>query len=59
MDLFITVCIVANTAVMAMDQHGLSPSMMKSLEDANRVNLSNSIKLSFGSQLINFLKNNI
>lgn len=36
-DLFVTLCILANTLVMALDMYGNSPSTMTALEDANRV----------------------
>ena len=36
-DLFITLCILANTAFMAMDQHGMSEEMKEVLENGNQV----------------------
>ncbi|XP_060573372.1 sodium channel protein type 4 subunit alpha B-like isoform X4 [Ruditapes philippinarum] len=36
-DLFITLCILANTAFMAADQHGMSPEMGRTLEMGNQV----------------------
>lgn len=36
-DLFITLCILANTAFMAADHHGMSPEMGLTLEAGNKV----------------------
>lgn len=36
-DLFITLCILANTAFMAADQHGMTPEMGRTLEMGNQV----------------------
>lgn len=38
-DLFITLCILANTGFMALDQHGMSEEMASTLEMGNKVSV--------------------
>lgn len=49
-DLFITLCILVNTAFMGMDHHGMSPAMIEVQKAGNTVSY-----LKFGSRYINLI----